>query len=255
MTNNSHHKLSLLPRYDVVAVATTANSRGGIIVWCCLEDFWVGHGGGGTAWCLLSWKLQRWTDFGQKLQLFPSQWLTDSGEFMGYDVMTKIDGKWFSEPLSCVLGLSSLHSSINQIKSKLVIDTSTADQQCWARPAQDRTQIRPHILVPSLPAFLRPTHTREIVPAASPLIEFRDWIVNLENWKPSFWLFSPGHRPGGIRCSGSSTLVLTSWHQSGFESPSPPNIRTSGHQPRFLIALVTAALPPLPLGRAADMKI
>ena len=145
--------------------------------------------------------------------------------------MTKIDGKWFSEPLSCVLGLSSLHSSINQIKSKLVIDTSTADQQCWARPAQDRTQIRPHILVPSLPAFLRPTHTREIVPAASPLIEFRDWIVNLENWKPSFWLFSPGHRPGGIRCSGSSTLVLTSWHQSGFESPSPPNIRTSGHQP------------------------
>ena len=23
---------------------TTANSRGGIIVWCCLEDFWVGHG-------------------------------------------------------------------------------------------------------------------------------------------------------------------------------------------------------------------
>ena len=54
MTNNSHHKLSLLPRYDVVAVATTANSRGGIIVWCCLEDFWVGHGGGGTALCLLS---------------------------------------------------------------------------------------------------------------------------------------------------------------------------------------------------------
>ena len=184
--------------------------------------------------------------------------------------LTMIDRFWRVHGLRCndkdwwqmILGASLLRVGIvkfavdiNQVKSKLVIDTSTADQQCWARPAQDRTQIRPHILVPSLPAFLRPTHTREIVPAASPLIEFRDWIVNLENWKPSFWLFSPGHRPGGIRCSGSSTLVLTSWHQSGFESPSPPNIRTSGHQPRFLIALVTAALPPLPLGRAADMKI
>ena len=161
MTNNSHHKLSLLPRYDVVAVASTANSRGGIIVWCCLEDFWVVHGGGGTAWCLLSWKLQRWTDFGQKLQLFPSQWLTDSGEFMGYDVMTKIDGKWFSEPLSCVLGLSSLHSSINQIKSKLVIDTSTRAQQ-WmlgktsAGPDPDQTS-HP---CPESPRILAP-HTHE----------------------------------------------------------------------------------------------
>ena len=72
------------------------------------------------------------------------------------------------------VGIVKFAVDINQVKSNLVIDTSTADQQCWARPAQDRTQIRPHILVPSLPAFLRPTHTREIVPAASPLIEFRD---------------------------------------------------------------------------------